>query len=295
MAGSRRSRTSLRADIYECVSNPSRSVSLKVPSSPHAASGFSYDETNIGQTMVYVARHLVVSAAAALLTHTESSTMARESEPKGCYVLMLDSKASSDCYERQWLVRIQRGDVQAFEALYKAYRIRVQRFVKRFIKGPEALEEIVNDTFMVVWVNANEFRGESRISTWIFGIAYRLSMKALRRNRRSRWLVELSDNSEIAIDPSMDLEMKDWLERAMRSMAPEQRDTLQLAYRYGYSIEEISHRLARPTGTIKSRLFHGRAILRSRALAHEGGTTSSQACMSRLLHPKSELCRAQQD
>jgi RNA polymerase sigma-70 factor (ECF subfamily) len=62
------------------------------------------------------------------------------------------------------------GDRVAFEKLYLAHHNRISRFLARFIQSRENLEEIIDDTFMVVWRNARHFRHESRLSTWIIGI-----------------------------------------------------------------------------------------------------------------------------
>ena len=76
--------------------------------------------------------------------------------------------------DRQCLERIARGDRQAMQKLYFAYYRRLNRFLLRTL-SPERADEIINDTMFVVWRHAGDFRGESRVSTWILGIAYRLA------------------------------------------------------------------------------------------------------------------------
>src|SRR3954468_4275417 len=76
------------------------------------------------------------------------------------------------------LERIKARDMGAFERMYRIYQPRLARFVISLVHRPELVEEVVNDTMMAVWNSAGNFRGASRVSTWIFGIAYRQSMKA---------------------------------------------------------------------------------------------------------------------
>ena len=76
---------------------------------------------------------------------------------------------------------VRARDVQAFEALYRIYQPRLVRFLTSFVHRPPMVEEVVNDTMMVVWNRPDSFNGASKLSTWIFGIAYRKGLKALRR------------------------------------------------------------------------------------------------------------------
>ena len=76
---------------------------------------------------------------------------------------------------------IRAGDMQAFETLYRNYHPRLTRFLSGLIRRPQAVEEVLDDTMMAVWEKPDSFRGESRLSTWIFAIAYRKAMKSLRR------------------------------------------------------------------------------------------------------------------
>ena len=79
------------------------------------------------------------------------------------------------------LDKVRRGDRAAFEALYRAYHPRLTRFLLRLVRRPQLVEEALNDTLMVVWQRPDSFHGGSKLSTWIFAIAYRKAMKGLGR------------------------------------------------------------------------------------------------------------------
>ena len=103
---------------------------------------------------------------------------------------MTENAQSQD--EATLVRRVARGDVAAFEAVYRRYRLRVAGFAGRLTRHPDIIEEVVNDTMVVVWQKAGRFRGRSRLSTWILGIAYRTTLKRLRqRSRRARAEAEL--------------------------------------------------------------------------------------------------------
>jgi len=68
------------------------------------------------------------------------------------------------------MARIAEGDRKAFEELYNLYHRRMARFLTRLTHRYELAEEVINDTFMVVWRKARDFRGDSQPSTWILGL-----------------------------------------------------------------------------------------------------------------------------
>src|SRR5262245_40055597 len=90
----------------------------------------------------------------------------------------------TDQQERELLARIaERREQGAFRELYGIYYQRLARLLGRMSMRHEDVEEVINDTFWVVWTKAADFRGASQLSTWIIGIAYRRAFNTLRRER----------------------------------------------------------------------------------------------------------------
>ena len=79
--------------------------------------------------------------------------------------------------------RLAEGDRDALAQFYRLYYERLFRFAYRLTNSFGAAEELVNDVILAVWKGSGEFRSESKISTWVFGIAYRRCMSHLRRKR----------------------------------------------------------------------------------------------------------------
>jgi RNA polymerase sigma-70 factor, ECF subfamily len=170
---------------------------------------------------------------------------------------------ASAAREAELITRIAAGDRKAFEELYSLYHRRLARFLTRLTRHFDVAEEIINDTFLIVWRKARDFRGESQPSTWILGIAYRRARNAFRSATR----ITAGENLEGLLppltsnEPMHAEELRDWLLQALVQLPAEQRLAVELCYELGYSCEEIATIMNCPVNTVKTRLFHARAKL----------------------------------
>ena len=167
--------------------------------------------------------------------------------------------------ERELLERVKARDVAAFERLYRIYQPRLARFLINLVKRPQLVEEVLDDVMMVVWQTAGSFRGTSKLSTWVFAIAYRKALKA-----RSRWpdpVEEDERDTQVSNDPAPDAELersrvRSALVTAMGELSPEQRAVVDLTYFHGLGYRDIAEILSCPVDTVKTRMFHARRRLK---------------------------------
>jgi RNA polymerase sigma-70 factor (ECF subfamily) len=167
--------------------------------------------------------------------------------------------------ERELLERVKARDVDAFERLYRLYQPRLARFLSNLLRRPQLVEEVLDDTMMVVWQTAASFRGTSKLSTWVFAIAYRKALKA-----RARWPDPVEDDerdlrasNDAAPDAELEQErLRKALVRAMAGLSPEQRAVVDLTYFHGLGYREIAQILSCPVDTVKTRMFHARRRLK---------------------------------
>jgi RNA polymerase sigma-70 factor (ECF subfamily) len=167
--------------------------------------------------------------------------------------------------ERELLERVKARDVDAFERLYRIYQPRLARFLSNLLRRPQLVEEVLDDTMMVVWQTAASFRGTSKLSTWVFAIAYRKALKA-----RARWPDPVEDDerdlrasNDAAPDAELEQErLRKALVRAMAGLSPEQRAVVDLTYFHGLGYREIAEILSCPVDTVKTRMFHARRRLK---------------------------------
>jgi len=180
--------------------------------------------------------------------------------------------AGTDGSERALLRRIAAADREAFRQLYYKYYGRLGRFLSRVIRNRDDAEEVIQDTLMIVWQHADDFRGTSRVSTWIFGIAYRCALNSLRKSAtRSRLLAPELEGVEPAVeDAARATEEGQLLDLGLSTLPPEQRLVVVLAYCIGHSCEEIATIADCPVNTVKTRMYYARRKLREVISASEG-------------------------
>jgi RNA polymerase sigma-70 factor (ECF subfamily) len=165
------------------------------------------------------------------------------------------------------LDRIRGRDLGAFEDLYRAYHARLTLFLYRMLRRPHIVEEVLNDTLMVVWDKSESFKGTSKVSTWIFGIAYRKALKALRAQDDP--VEDDSMRTRMSLDPSPEDELgrrrvQAILTTAIAGLSREQRAVVELTYFHEMGYREIAEIMQCPLDTVKTRMFHARRHLRRR-------------------------------
>ena len=168
-------------------------------------------------------------------------------------------ESCSDRAELDLLKRVGNGDRAALSTLYASYHPRLFKFVFRLTHSYPAADELVNDIMMIVWKKAATFRGDSKVSTWIFGIAYRQSLGRISKRR----LVPAPDVDLDALPAhNEDASEQDWVARALEALPAAQQVTVILVFYLGLSYEEVSSVTDCPVNTVKTRMFHAKKKLK---------------------------------
>jgi RNA polymerase sigma-70 factor (ECF subfamily) len=165
------------------------------------------------------------------------------------------------------IARIRAKDLEAFEALYRKYHTRLSRFLTKLVRRPQIVEEVMNDTLMVVWERAHAFNGASKLSTWIFGIAYRKAMKALRKQDEP--VEDPWAERRISLDPTPEDALarqrsQALLRHAIGELSPDHRAVVEFTYFHEMGYREIAEIMGCPVDTVKTRMFHARRHLKRR-------------------------------
>ena len=177
-----------------------------------------------------------------------------------------DPRRSTDAEDVALIRRVARGELAAFEAFYRGYHGRLHRFIGLMTPHPGLVEEVLNDTMLVVWNRATTFNGMSKVSTWVFAIAYRTALKALRGHDEPVEEPEEDRRASPGAGPEQQRsaeESRAALGRALDSLSHEQRSVLVLTYFHDLPYAEIAVIVGCPVDTVKTRAFHGRRRLRA--------------------------------
>ncbi|HEY2558830.1 MAG TPA: sigma-70 family RNA polymerase sigma factor [Caldimonas sp.] len=175
-------------------------------------------------------------------------------------------RRTDDASDVALVARIATGDRRAFEALYRVYHPRLDRFIGLMTTRRTVVEEVLNDTMFVVWRRADSYSGQSKVSTWIFAIAYRTALKASRQHDEP---IDGAVIDELLSDdpgPEQQLsagQTRAALGRALDGLSVEQRSVLVLTYFHELPYAEIARIVDCPVDTVKTRVFHGRRRLRA--------------------------------
>ncbi len=147
---------------------------------------------------------------------------------------------------------------RALERLLDLYQTKVFRMAVMMLGNSGAAEEVTQDIFLKLWQALPAYDGRASPSTWLYTIARNTCLTALRSQsyRKTAPLDELNEPIGRDIRP-VSLEMEQWLER----LPEDQREVITLFYWQEKSVEDVSHMLDLPQGTVKSHLHRARRTL----------------------------------
>ena len=164
------------------------------------------------------------------------------------------------------IARIVTGDRRAFETLYRLYYPRLSHFLIRMLRRPTVVEEVLNDTLLIVWNKAETYNGLSKVSTWIFAIAYRRALKALRRvdDPMEDTFAEYRESGEPGPEQLLGRsQVSVLLTEALTGLSHDHRTVVDLAYFHEMGYREIAEIMDCPVDTVKTRMYHARRNLRA--------------------------------
>jgi RNA polymerase sigma-70 factor (ECF subfamily) len=182
--------------------------------------------------------------------------------------------------EDQFLERLRRGEVAAFERLVAERSSDVYALLYRLTSDAEESRDLTQETFLRAFQSISRFRGDADLKTWIYRIAINQARNRWRwwKRRRRDLTVSLDDNrgpneqpvgaslrNEDAPDPEQETlarEREGQLRAALLGLRSAYREAVILRDVEGFSYEEIATTLEISIGTVKSRLSRGRLELR---------------------------------
>ena len=170
--------------------------------------------------------------------------------------------AASDAEPMAEVARAAKGDVRAFEALYRAHLPRVHSLVRRMTAGRDA-DELTQDVFVRVWQKLGTFRGDSSFGTWLHRLAVNVVIERFRTDQARR--ARMHDGEEIfntIAGPALTRDIRLDFEAALEKLPDGAREIFVLHDVEGYKHHEIATLLEISAGTSKAQLHRARTLLR---------------------------------
>ncbi len=170
------------------------------------------------------------------------------------------------------VVRCQLGERAAFDELIQRWALPLRRYAGRVAGDEHPADELVQDIWLRVLQGIGRLKDPGKFRPWLFGIAHRCLMDEL-RSRYARSIDDGTDPDQLAADnpdPDRDL-LAHELECGMARLPAGDRDVLSLFYLEELSLTETALVLAVPVGTVKSRLFRARQMLRQQLTGNSHG------------------------
>jgi len=170
--------------------------------------------------------------------------------------------------ERELVERCRRGDEGAFQELVDGYKNLVYALIARTVQDRTRAEDLAQDVFLRIHRGLPYFRGEARLSTWIYRIVANVCVQDRTQGPVPGSVVSLDDTQARVRVPGAtdrqfgDLELKDRLEKAIAQLPAQQRLLVAAHYLQGVQYEDLAEALRLPLGTVKTQLYRAKQQLR---------------------------------
>ena len=167
--------------------------------------------------------------------------------------------------ERQLLRRIASGHDDAFREFYERYEKKLFSFIQRRLGDAFESADVFHEVMLEIWRGAERFEGRSRVSTWVFGVAHRKTVDALRRQGRHELVDTLDDfpdddDVEQSLGAVGDARV---VERCIAKLDPLKREAIGLIFSENMRYQEAAAAAGAAEGTIKARVHRAIKLIRA--------------------------------
>jgi RNA polymerase sigma factor (sigma-70 family) len=162
------------------------------------------------------------------------------------------------------VLRAQAGESDAIGLLLNLWQERLLRHARRLTGKDEDETDVIQDVWIEIARGVHTLEDPSRFGPWAYCIVTRRCALGIRRQqRRHQVLQELAARQPVTNETPLQPEISDEVSVALRQLPSEQKTLLELRYLEEFNIQQIAEILNIAVGTVKSRLFHARELLRT--------------------------------
>jgi RNA polymerase sigma-70 factor (ECF subfamily) len=176
------------------------------------------------------------------------------------------------------VTRVCAGDAEAFRLIFERYSRPVISFIFDMVNDRSLAEELTQETFVRAYRAMRTMRRETKLSTWLFGIARNVARESLRARARAvshielteKSVMDLSDNKPVPVDGVLSKELNDVIRRSLSALDEDKRLVFTLKVLHQCSYEEIAEITGFSLAKLKTDLHRARAEMRRRIGAYAG-------------------------
>ena len=176
------------------------------------------------------------------------------------------------------VTRVCAGDAEAFRLIFERYSRPVISFIFDMVNDRSLAEELTQETFVRAYKAIRTMRRETKLSTWLFGIARNVARESLRARARTmnhidladKSVMDLSDNKPVPVEGVLSKELNDVIRRSLSALDEDKRLVFTLKVLHQCSYEEIAEITGFSIAKLKTDLHRARAEMRRRIGSYAG-------------------------
>lgn len=176
------------------------------------------------------------------------------------------------------VTRVCQGDSEAFRLIFERYSRPVISFIYDMVNDRPLAEELTQETFVRAFRGIHTMRAETKLSTWLFGIARNVGRESLRARSRTgnhvdltdKAVMDLSDNKPVPVEGLLSKELNELIQRSLAELDEDKRLVFTLKVLHQCSYEEIAVITGFSLAKLKTDLHRARAEMRKRISPYAG-------------------------
>lgn len=190
------------------------------------------------------------------------------------YIVDASNKGGKVLQERELVINVQKGDMQAFEQLFELYKCKALRTIYSMTRDKDISEDIVQEVFVSCYTSIKSLQNPEYFKTWFYRILTRTTWRYMEKEKRLIAVENIFRKSEDSYENSSlekieQKESSELLYQEILKLQPKLQTTLILYYYNEFSVKEIAQIMRCLEGTVKSRLYTGRRRLKVNLIGQE--------------------------
>jgi RNA polymerase sigma-70 factor (ECF subfamily) len=174
----------------------------------------------------------------------------------------------SNCYEREFILRLRSGDIDAFDSLYHQYHAMVYANVFKLTRDENITKDILQEVFISLWERRSMIDPDKDVAGWLFVVSYNKALTSLKRTLRTSIVYAKASEQPVEAENGHYETQMQLLREAIGQLSPQKRKVFELCKIHGKSYDETAKELHLSKHTVKEYLSASLACIREYVRKH---------------------------